>query len=371
MLTSLTATLCYIALSWKASIAYLTPFVLVPFLALDNRFRVKIDHYTRGRILFIFYVLLIFSIIHFIFGCEKVGIVKGVLRYFGYLLLLVVVLNVPHRFLKIYWRSVLLMLTAAIPFYKKFLHFDIELSEFRYAFIFEHPNHLAYSILPIVALCLINESNKWRCLSLAVGFGSILMTGSSGGLISLAALVFLYYLGDTRQAIIVAFLLVALFLLGKSFGVFDKIVEQFNSFLLTDIITRTESENFGGAGSLSWRVIYWSTILLAFFSANLTQIMFGLGSGSMSFGSYFYQFMYTDPHNDFIRVMVEFGVIGLALFIAFIYLLIKSMAQYKMMIAVLIIFPMFFGNVIVNPSYVLGMVFLVVTIKKYKQKNYV
>lgn len=60
--------------------------------------------------------------------------------------------------------------------------------------------------------------------------------------------------------------------------------------------------------SFMWRILYWKEIFL-YYIHNLPRSLFGLGDNCFRY-LFFYQ-----PHNEFIRILVEYGVIPFAIFI--------------------------------------------------------
>ena len=77
-----------------------------------------------------------------------------------------------------------------------------------------------------------------------------------------------------------------------------------------------------------------------------------------------YDYMYTDPHNDFLKVLVEFGYVGLLMFLNFlrrIYVIMSRNFAY----IILLFIPMFFDNAIVNFSF--NLTFILLMVYDYKR----
>ena len=60
-----------------------------------------------------------------------------------------------------------------------------------------------------------------------------------------------------------------------------------------------------------WRISHWRTCVDVVADANIVQLLCGHGIASSTL------LLYNDPHNDYLRVLIEQGIIGLSLYIAF------------------------------------------------------
>jgi len=60
-----------------------------------------------------------------------------------------------------------------------------------------------------------------------------------------------------------------------------------------------------------WRISHWRTCVDVVADSNIVQLLCGHGIASSSL------LLYNDPHNDYFRVLIEQGIIGLSLYIAF------------------------------------------------------
>lgn len=60
-----------------------------------------------------------------------------------------------------------------------------------------------------------------------------------------------------------------------------------------------------------WRISHWRTCVDVVADANIIQLLCGHGIASSSL------LLYNDPHNDYLRVLIEQGIIGFTLYIAF------------------------------------------------------
>jgi hypothetical protein len=170
----------------------------------------------------------------------------------------------------------------------------------------------------------------------------------------------------------IAFITPAVIGLGLLMSMSGRFMNQL-SFLeyynLSFILERVQTHQAGGVGSGLWRIIHWLSILFNFFNEENLKIIFGLGIDTMTKGHYQYSFMVTDPHNDFIRVLIETGVFG---FMVFNYFYLKLIIWSRMSTYLLIVtaLPMMLGNIIVNFPYVIVfLTILVLILKNYNAKN--
>ena len=140
----------------------------------------------------------------------------------------------------------------------------------------------------------------------------------------------------------------------------DKILSQIDSldYLKWEFIMRRVDEfKPGGYGSFIWRIVYWLKIYFSFIEESFSKIFFGVGIDALTKGNMPYKYMYTDPHNDFLKVLVEYGFFGLALLINFIKNIYFTL-QKNMDFIIILFVPMFFDNAIVNFSFNLTLILL-------------
>jgi O-antigen ligase len=186
---------------------------------------------------------------------------------------------------------------------------------------FAHPNLLAFYLLLAISLCLVVflVSEKKQITILFYGLLSILFLISLGftytrsAWIGLALIVFM--LGLTRYR---KFLLIAVLAMIIGYFSIEQINTRLSSFTLKD-----------PSSSVQWRLNLWKD------EARLIskKPLFGYGAGTSDdvilrdrgseAGS-------SAPHNDYLRIALEAGLIGLGAFLAFIFLVLKNLfLQYK------------------------------------------
>ncbi len=306
------------------------------------------------------YCLLFFAVLFFLIvqtlicGEVKFVFLKGVLRYFSYLSCALYVSTLNSRKILLFFKICILFLILTLPF----CVFQIQTTG-RYNSIFPHANHLGYVLVICSYFVLKYKPFKIikNSLILWILIISLILTASTGSFLTFSLLAFHYYYFSIRKyfmrIFVSCFLLLGIF----SFILFSsKITAQLDSlqyidfkFLFDTAMSQQSSDHYtlsSDYGSFIWRVIYWFNILISFFDNNLWVLIFGEGIDTLTKDYYVYKFMYTDPHNDYVKVIVEFGFLGFGLFL----LLLSHLYAIFKSLDVLIIFmvPFFFANIIIS-----------------------
>ena len=309
-------------------------------------------------------IVFIFLIIH-IFSHQSIEFIflKGFLRYFSYAAFAFYLARLPMRYVLMIFRISSLFFLLTFPFtVYQFISFE------RSPNIFEHSNHFAY----VLVICFIFLLKTKRFILAPILYliliASLIMTKTTGAMLTLVVFLVFHYHAKIKSIYIripIIALVLLFFIFGFSF--FPKIIEQISSLQYLDwtfIKEKALNADPGGYGSFMWRVIYWTQILIAFFDNNSIVISIGEGIDSLSKTNRdMYGFLYTDPHNDFIKILVEYGVVGLSLFILLLYRLYTFLGR-RVDILLILAIPLFFDNMIVNWSY--NIVFLLYITYFYK-----
>jgi len=190
----------------------------------------------------------------------------------------------------------------------------------------------------------------------------LLINKSSGGVLTALVILAISNYRRILDVRVVPFIFIGAILFLYFFN-FDKVNNQIAFLADGDIRELVEDGNLGGSGSLAWRLVYWYLIVSEFFYGSLSDILFGVGFGTMSLGNYPYFFMYTDPHNDFIRIFVENGIIGISFFLFVIYKLASSLPKNKLCFLAAFLLPMLYGNVVVNHAFMIVMLLVYARIR--------
>jgi len=298
-------------------------------------------------------VVFIFLIVH-IFSHQSIEYIflKGFLRYFSYATFALYLARLSARDILIIFQmiSALVILTLPLTIYQFFI-FD------RAAGIFMHANHFAY-VLVISIVFLLKTKASFVKLILFFGlFSALIMTSTTGGFLTLVVVLLHHYQNKIKSIYIKIPIIAFVFLflvIGFSFS--DKITEQISSLQYLDwkfIKEKALMARPGGYGSF-----------IAFFDNNFIIILTGEGIDSLTKANRdIYSFLYTDPHNDFVKILVEYGVLGFSLFTFLLYRFYSFLGK-RMDILLILLIPFFFDNMVVNWSY--NIVFLLYLTYFYK-----
>jgi O-antigen ligase len=243
----------------------------------------------------------------------------------------------------------------------------------RYYNIFQHPNHFGYVLVLLIAYVVYDYKKiAYAKFLIPILLLNLLLTQSSGAsitaLIFFGLVIFIKFKISLMKKISIVMLIAITLLAVISFS--EKINGQLVdlNFISTDyILNRALSHQAGGQGSFLWRLTFWTEIVIEFSKETFTIQLLGLGADALNRGNFAYDFMFWDPHNDFVKILVEFGFLGLIVFLAFVGIITKY-SKKGSPIFVLLFVPMFFGNIIVSFPYVLTLV--VVLMYFYKKENF-
>ncbi len=272
---------------------------------------------------------------------------KGILRYFSYFCLSIFLTSFTPSSWSFFFNTIVKIFALLTPY----ALVEVMLHD-RYVFIFHHANNLAYVLVLLLFFILFYEiKNKW-VYALAISL-SLLCTKSSGGLVTMLLLYICYFLSLKNLTLVNKLAILSLIIsaaVGILFAMPTRAGEQFQSLLAIDwqlIWERAQSQKFGSYGSGVWRMTYWLAILNEFFTNNFAVIITGLGLDSLTLGNYVYGFMTRDPHNDYVKLLVELGILGFLYFFYFAYRLLK-VSRFNYLYLLVLLLPMYFGNILVN-----------------------
>ncbi|MBU2979947.1 O-antigen ligase family protein [Alteromonas sp. C1M14] len=225
----------------------------------------------------------------------------------------------------------------------------------RFTSIFPHPNHLAYACNLMIAYILLvrGARNITEKTTIGLLLLLILLSNSSGGIISTCLTLLLYnFRKSIPKFLIVSIFIAILIWVLKDTQPLSLIFEKFNSVNLGEIESRSAKRAFGNDTSLVWRITYWYAIIDSLLHHPTWNHYFGLGIGTMSYPNYYFHWMITDPHNDYVRKIAEIGFLGATIYFTIWYLIIRKMKT-KLFIFSIFLIPMLVGNMIVNVTFML------------------
>lgn len=298
--------------------------------------------------LYLFLVVLTFFGVHSLFpGGVQLVYAKGLLRYFAYFSFALYATTLSKRVILLLFKAIILFFIFSLPL----AIYQINVLG-RYQNIFAHANHFSYVLMICFYFILKHKvfSKSIRPIILFVMIVSLVLASSSGAILTVLGLLIYHYFSKTKRNFFkfaFSFLVLASVVIAISFT--EKISNQIGSLQYLDldfIQDKAKVYEPGGYGSFVWRLIYWVQILQSFLANNSVVLFFGEGIDTLTKDNYLYSFMYTDPHNDYLKVLVEFGIVGLLFLFAFlarIYAIFK-----KFDILIMLPIPLFFANIIVS-----------------------
>lgn len=340
-----------------------------PVLALISLFGTdfKIDRKDVAMTYFLFFVLLAgLTLMQSIHSTSfHLFAIKGLFRYFAYFSLAIFMASMSAEEIKSFLTYVSYIFLLLCP-----LAIVQTIQQGRYQLLFEHPNHLAYVLVLLIYFVLSEPLKHKIWLVLGLSF-SLFLTKSSGGLLTLVLIVLHYFYSQKQFSFLSKMMLsmVAMLMIAAVIYLFpERMEEQYEGFRQIDfqtLINRAVHLKFGSHGSGVWRVTYWVAILNDFFKMDLVTILLGTGLDSLTKGNYIFLYMTKDPHNDFVKILVEIGVLGVCAFFIFCYRLYKICRN--AFVIYLLIIPMIFGNILVSFPY--NMIYISLLIYLYKRNN--
>lgn len=368
--------ICFILSGFFHQVLYIF-FPVLTFLYVINHKESKIYINSISKIYFYFLIVaIIFFVLQSILYQDiKFFSIKGCLRYAAYFSFAVFASYLSLNNIK----YLLVMLVGYFILTLPISYFQIVNFE-RYKNIIGHSNHLAYVLSMLIYFLVFHRPFKRKTINISciiLLFISLILTKSSGGLLVILALLGYNGLMSKRISLFnkitfLSFPIVAFFI---AINLSEKIAFQFESLnflnwkFIEDRATQFSIDGVvraGGHGSFIWRIIYWSAIVYEFLSESFFKLSIGLGVDHLTQGNMPYKFMRQDPHNDFVKALLEFGFLGLLLFVSYFWRIFKVLHK-NFNVIILMIIPAFFGNPIVNFS--VSISYILILMYEYKKVN--
>lgn len=243
------------------------------------------------------------------------------LKYIGYFVFFIYGKNMGDKGYELTCNKYLLYIMILVPLITVFL-FDN--SDIKNRFFPNSNSFVYWGICMSLAYLLVNEHTK---KSLKIAFTILIAYCLVGTSLGILVAIFLSTIMLNYKKINPIFLIIfaTLIILGIAYidiPVFERFRDVFNVFQalsLNDFINAQDvnyyelSQEVTSSGrsdnaSFLWRISQWSTLLKEYFS-NLLYIPFGMGlDWSMDFTG-------LPPHNDYVKILVEYGCIFSIIFI--------------------------------------------------------
>lgn len=263
---------------------------------------------------FISFLIIFIGIISAYKTCNT-GIVyslKSIIRYPTYFLILLLAFNSRITIKQFIYVLIVILFISYIAFYYQLFFEGLP----RPPGLFIHSNAYAYFL--VFANIVLFTNNVFKTsfirdpilISIAL---TLLLTKSMGGTIAYT-FSFLYILQNSNSK--AKKLKQVIFLLVLAAGGIMFLSSRIRSVTESkiDLAEKIANQDTHAGNSLNWRIVYWFIII----NKTITNknAMFGNGIESVSLASpYFLDGLTHDPHNDYVRVFAETGIVGLLLYI--------------------------------------------------------
>jgi O-antigen ligase len=338
--------------------------------------KIYINPISKIYLYFVIVAVVFFALQSIFYQDIKIFSIKGCLRYTAYFSFAVFASYLSQNNIKYLFVMFLVYFILTLPMsYFQIVNFE------RYKNIIGHSNHLAYVLSMLIYFLVFHRPFKNKIINISciiLLFISLILTKSSGGLLVILALLAYNGLMSKRISLInkVLFLSLPIVVFFLAINLSEKIAFQFESLnflnwnFIQDRATQFSVDGVvraGGYGSFIWRIIYWSAIVYEFLTESILKIMFGLGVDHLTQGNMPYKFMSQDPHNDFVKALLEFGVLGFLLFTSYFWRIYKVLRK-NFNVIILMIIPAFFGNPVVNFS--VSIVYILILMYEYKKVDF-
>ena len=181
--------------------------------------------------------------------------------------------------------------------------------------VFAHQNVFLVITLPFAFYFLIQRQYVWGAAALLCSFG----TGTRGPVVAAACLLPLFIRAFMRKKLTTLDILGALVLLGVAYGTLIALnrhgVGPFSQ----------EMNRLASFRSLQWRVEFWEFFVQ---DKELPTLILGHGIGSAdAYAASLYGGEYFPPHNDYIRIYYDAGLVGLVFFAGIIVYMLREIAR--------------------------------------------
>jgi len=199
---------------------------------------------------------------------------------------------------------------------------------------------------------LFAVAQSWGNRAILLQFLNAALMNKIGAAMATALAVLLWILFPLRKESIIALLLVALcVVVAFFFGAFDRALAVYDSvaYVFMNVpahsvasMSYRELVQITGTTDLSafFRIIHWSNILDLYTREGLGVLLFGYGAGQMVLQTY----AALAPHNDYLRILAEYGPFNLAIFVLFLAHILMSLKKGAPRVLFIVLCTYFFSE---------------------------
>jgi len=241
---------------------------------------------------------------------EPIYSLRGGGRYLSYFAILYLIFysKINQRALYAVYTWLLLLQLFSSLYFKAYIGF-----EGRPPGTLINSNHVSYLLVPYLAISLFCYK---KYLNSFFVFVFSLYLGGLGGFVAcvVVVVIYLFSIDSYKSKLAVGLLLIPILCL-SAFLLEDRIEEQSDVYSLEDRLYKHQP---GGGGSFVWRVVTWNMMLIELRKSNNLYTGAGIEYASNA-SPYFLSASPREPHNDYLRVLLEFGVFGFVVYVCLYY----------------------------------------------------
>jgi O-antigen ligase len=243
---------------------------------------------------------------------------------------------------------------AALPFIFKLVGETKIYVDWSYPDVFAYFPNTNTAALYFSAL-LFSLSPWFENKVLVAQFVNVIMMNRVGAALATILAIGVWSIFPLRMRVLVAFIILGLAgCVAYAFGALDRLVTGLDSIALiwnlnpSTVARMSYKELVAMMGttdvSAFFRIIHWTNIWDLYSTQGLSVLLFGYGAGQTKYLAY----MPMEPHNDYLRILTEYGLLSFLVFLAFVVSIVFSIKLHaaKVIFTVLLIY--FFSENLVD-----------------------
>ena len=327
----------FLPLSWAScfagSIYRWVILILFGSYLIKYKFKIKIDSSSK-KLVFALLIFVIYVVMSLFWGTD---LDEGITSVFGFILIIMVAIifsSYNSENINIYNKLDEVWITVGIISGLLFIFGDrAKIGEYgsrtslRILGTSTDPNEFAGLFVISSAICIyhiINSKGKKKWISVvafSLGIYSVLLSGSRGAMLSCAISIIMTVFLCTKASLkkIITFLIISI--IGILF-----FMKYLIPLVPVDVIERLDLSMLlkdGGSG----RSVLWKSGLDQYFGGNVFRIIFGYGAnGLLVIGE---RGTTTTMHNYYLQVLINFGIVGLTLYLTLLWNIFKRYWKYN------------------------------------------
>jgi len=277
---------------------------------------------------------------------------RGVIRYFTYFAIFIFAYysKLSSRSLYNIYTVIVVAQSALATYQVLFLGME------RPPGTFINSNHFSYFLIPYFSLTLF-VYNKYFIAAFVFLLSAFL--GGMGGVICLLLILLVYFAQySSKKQKKWAIVLFPLLLFASAYLMQDRLKELED---ITTVSDRIDAERGGGGSSLVWRIVTWNLMFDELTDKNGVYTGLGLEYASLA-SPYFLQSSIREPHNDYLRVLLELGVFGLIVFVFIIYYVLRNFLRIAKMLNSKLYFSIYASILALSIGLIVGNIIVLSTL---------